>query len=262
MVAILFAFAAAYTAPLRPAAPPLRSPSPRAAFVVPELSANPMSLVAVGFSTSWFLSITSSSFRESELVQKGGKLRSMKIEPPKCRPKALSPEAAAITQTFQRKYSKKDVEYLWSALNECYGSSELALQAAKDNPQMLNPAYSFPNTMLESKKVLRNVLSAEEALEVMVLNPAVLQCGPTLEPLGAAEIRAVAQLRNAGNAMILPQLRPVALGAFLLLVAATVLLSGSENAEVLAVLDVVKPLLGTLLASSFIFTAYAAARSS
>ena len=62
-----------------------------------------MSLVAIGFSTSWFLSITSSSFRESELVQKGGKLRSMKIEPPKCRPKALSPEAAAITQTFQRK---------------------------------------------------------------------------------------------------------------------------------------------------------------
>ena len=56
--------------------------------------------------------------------------------------------------------------------------------------------------------------------------------------------------------------RPVALGAFLLLVAATVLLSGSENAEVLAVLDVVKPVLGTLLASSFIFTAYAAARSS
>ena len=37
-------------------------------------------------------------------------------------------------------------------------------------------------------------MGSDEALEVMLENPAVLQCGPSLEALGADEIRAFAAL--------------------------------------------------------------------
>jgi hypothetical protein len=39
----------------------------------------------------------------------------------------------------------------------------------------MNPAYTFPNTVLESKRVLRSMMSEEESLDVMSRNPAVLQ---------------------------------------------------------------------------------------
>ena len=51
------------------------------------------------------------------------------------------------------------------------------------------------------------MMSEEEALEVMLLNPAVLQCGPSLDLLGASEIRNFARLRSAGNALVPPQAR-------------------------------------------------------
>ena len=31
---------------------------------------------------------------------------------------------------------------------------------------MVNPSYSFPNTMLESKRVLRSMMDEDEALQV------------------------------------------------------------------------------------------------
>jgi len=53
--------------------------------------------------------------------------------------------------------------------------------------------------MLESKRVLLDVMSEAEALEVMLANPAVLQCGPSLEALGPSEIQAFARLRALGS---------------------------------------------------------------
>lgn len=44
-------------------------------------------------------------------------------------------------------------------------------------PQILNPFYSFCNTLLASKGVLFEMMGKEGALEVMLKNPAVLQCG-------------------------------------------------------------------------------------
>ena len=43
-----------------------------------------------------------------------------------------------------------------------YGSQQLAEQAARDNPQILNPSYSFCNTMLASADVLNNMMTKEE----------------------------------------------------------------------------------------------------
>ena len=62
-------------------------------------------------------------------------------------------------------------------------------QAVLENPQILNPSYSFCNTMLASKDVLFTMLGKEDALDVMLKNPAVLQCGPSLDTLGPDEIK-------------------------------------------------------------------------
>ncbi len=44
-------------------------------------------------------------------------------------------------------------------------------------PPDTQPFYSFCNTLLASKGVLFEMMGKEEALEVMLKNPAVLQCG-------------------------------------------------------------------------------------
>mmetsp|Transcript_46749 Transcript_46749/g.77407 ORF Transcript_46749/g.77407 Transcript_46749/m.77407 type:complete len:284 (+) Transcript_46749:38-889(+) len=201
--------------------------------------------------------------RNSDLVQKGGgKMRSLKKEPPKVKGVRLTPEVSALTQTFKKEYAPRDLEVLWGALIKCYGSKELALQAVQSNPQIINPSYSFCNTMLESKRVLEGVMTAEEALEVMQLNPAVLQCGPSLDVLGAAEIKGIARLRSLGNTLVPQQLRGAAVG-FLL---ASVLLAIGANVidysvETEALLTVLKPVLGGVLGFTFLFALYGAANS-
>jgi hypothetical protein len=87
-------------------------------------------------------------------------------------------------------------------------------------------------------------------------------CGsPTLDPLGASEIKAIAQLRSVGNALLIPSLRGPAVGALVGAVALVVLTSGvSDDSAIATVRDALRPLLGTVLAGSFLFTAYAAAR--
>ena len=96
----------------------------------------------------------------------------------------------------------------------------------------------------------------------MCLNPAVLQCGPTLDPLSAAEIKTFAWVRSIGNVAFPPLLRGPVVAAFAASIVFTVLTSGTDVPELVAVRDVLRPALGTILAGSFIFTAYAAAKSS
>ena len=43
------------------------------------------------------------------------------------------------------------------------------------------------------------MMGKEEAVEVMCLNPAVLQCGPSLDTLGPDEIKGFANLRSFFN---------------------------------------------------------------
>ena len=115
---------------------------------------------------------------QKSFLGKIGELNSMnkmasvkKGEKPKLRGKRLTPAMLELTGTFKKTYPAKDLEVLWAALLKVYGSAELAEQAARDNPQILNPSYSFCNTMLASADVLVNMMGREEALEVMSKNP-------------------------------------------------------------------------------------------
>lgn len=95
----------------------------------------------------------------------------------------------------------------------------------------------------------------------MLQNPAVLQCGPSLEALGAAEIEAFAKLRAGGNALMPPEARPAALAAVVAAVGLAIAGgTGGESAELDGVLAVLRPALGVVFGSAFLFTAYASAR--
>lgn len=254
-----------HTAYRTPASPP-RSPLPTAAiaFDAIQFSANPISLTIVAFTVAWSAApiIGSTKLREASIIQDGPKFPTTKREAPRIRGARLSKEALAVTEGFQQSYSAKELELLWAALLRCYGSESLALAAVRDNPQMLNPSYSFCNTMLDSAQALRSIMSDAEALEVMKSNPAVLQCGPSLGLLGAGEIKSFAQARRFGNALVPAQARGAAVGAFVTTIAAVILLQASNDPQIQALLTVLRPALGGVLASSFLFSAYAAAKSS
>ena len=101
--------------------------------------------------------------QKSALLQSGATMRVVnKNEKPKVRGARLPPDAVAITEKFKKVYPRKDLELLWGAMLKCYGSQANAILAARSNPQILNPSYSFCNTMLESKRVLLGVLTEEE----------------------------------------------------------------------------------------------------
>lgn len=194
---------------------------------------------------------------KSDLVQKGPGMKRMTREAPKVRGARLPVEATAIASSFQRSYEVKELELLWAALLKCYGSKGAALAAVEENPQVLNPSYSFPNTMLESKRVLRTVMSEAEALEVMTLNPAVLQCGPSLDLFGVDEIKMIAQMRSMGNSMV-----PLVAALVISVGLAIVTSRGDGGApELDALLTVLKPVLGVSLGATFAVAAYGAASS-
>jgi hypothetical protein len=132
-------------------------------------------------------------------INEANKMRVTKKEPPKVRPRKMPKAALELTETFKKDPSRAQLDQLWGAMIACYGTEELALRAATQNTQIINPLYSFTNTMLASRDVLVNMMGKEEALEVMLLTPAVLQCGPSLDTLGPDEIKGFARIRALGN---------------------------------------------------------------
>ena len=198
---------------------------------------------------------------KSDAVQKSGaKMKRVVKESPKCRAQKLTPEALAIADGFKKEYAAKEIEFVWGALVKCYGSKDKALTAVKANEQILNPSYSFPNTILESKRMLRQVMSEEEALEVMTLNPAVLQCGPSLDLFGTDEIKMIAQMRSMGNNMVPAPLRPVLVALLVASIVLTVVAQGSDSQELLTLVDTLKPLLGGGIAVAYGGALYGAAQ--
>ena len=228
--------------------------------------------VAFVFFLPWTFTIVVNNLPEEQrlriqkqaLFQGGAKLKVMKKgQRPMVKGVRLTQEVEAITSTFKKQYERRELELLWGALLKCYGDRELALQACRDNPQVINPSYSFCNTMIESKRALTAVMSADEALEVMRRNPAVLQCGPSLEILGASEIKGFAALRSAGNRLIPAPARGPTVAALVAAVAFTIAASQQGDAappELLPVLEVLRPLLGVVFGSVFAFAAYASGR--
>jgi len=171
----------------------------------------PKAVAAVFFLPALFVVVTNSlpdeqrlKIQKSPMLQGGTKMKSMKTmtkQRPKVKGVRLTPEVLEVTRAFKKEYPAKELESLWGALLKCYGTKERALAAVRANPQIVNPSYSFPNTILESYAQLLKMMSADEALEVMGGNPAVLQCGPSLESLGASEIKSFAKLRSLGGSI-------------------------------------------------------------
>ena len=77
------------------------------------------------------------SFRESvKNLNEMNKQKMVKKEPPKVRGKRLPPDMVEVTTNFKKEYPKKDLELLWGALVNCYGTEALAKQAVLENPQV------------------------------------------------------------------------------------------------------------------------------
>lgn len=157
------------------------------------------------------------------------KAKVIKREAPKVRGVRLPASMIEVTTRFKKEYERKDLELLWGALLKVYGSSALAESAVLANPQILNPSYSFCNTMLASKAVLVDMMGSEDALDVMIKNPAVLQCGPSLDTLGPDEIKGFANIRSLGNKILPESVRLVALTALILVLLFPVV--GTNNPE-------------------------------
>lgn len=181
-------------------------------------------------------------------INTSNKMKMTKIgERPKVRGRKLSKGALEVTKKFKKEYPMKDIEQLWGALLACYGKEDLALQAVQDNYQMLNPSYSFCNTMLVSRDVLVDMMGKEEALEVMCLNPAVLQCGPSLDTLGPDEIKGFANIRSIGKKIPEGAAGP-AIVALIVLICYPLLAVRVPGLEDSALTNIVKPIVGILFA--------------
>lgn len=232
------------------------------------LSANPMAILPVVFAAGWLSTpiIASTSLRDSAFIQNSGKkMKVMAKEKPRLKGVRLTQEVRDIADAnMVKKYNANELEVLWAALLACCdGDAQTAALAVRACPQIINPSYSFCNTMLESKKALLSLMSEEEALEVIGKNPAVLQCGPSLEDVSAAEVKAIAALRAFGTALFPAQaLRWAAVATLATAVFAVIFLQNSDDPTIAAVLDVLRPTLGAILGGSFAFAAYAAVRSS
>jgi hypothetical protein len=107
-------------------------------------------------------------------------------------------ESSRLSQGAAPPPSEAVVAGLWAACITAYGSEELALRAVTQNPTILNPLYTDPPSVIaNSKRALVQVLGGEdEAIEVMLKNPAVLQCGSALTRQQADEIRSFATVRQ------------------------------------------------------------------
>ncbi|EOD25700.1 hypothetical protein EMIHUDRAFT_450349 [Emiliania huxleyi CCMP1516] len=175
-------------------------------------------------------------FAKVKEINEANKMKTVtKGAPPRVRGKRLPADIV-------EEYTRQQLEQLWGALVAAYGSEALAREAVFSNPQIINPSYTFCNTLLLSKDVLFEMMGKEEALDVMLKNPAVLQCGPSLDTLGPDEIKGFANIRGLGNKI--PEsarlgLISFTIGAALFPVIATLL--GFEDAASVAF---AKPLVG------------------
>ena len=77
-------------------------------------------------------------------INEGNKMKVMKKGvKPKVGPKRMPAEVLELTQKFKKQYDSKDLNQLWGAMIACYGTEKLAIQAAYENPQIVNPSVSI-----------------------------------------------------------------------------------------------------------------------
>ena len=89
------------------------------------------------------------------------------------------------------------VDKLWEKLKRLYKSEDAALQAVRQNSQVLMPIYVTPELLQESYDGLLSAMGSEaDALDIMSQNPAVLTCGAAIATETPDEIRKFAKIRK------------------------------------------------------------------
>ena len=154
-----------------------------------------------------------------------------------------------------RPVTEAEILALWQKLIQAFGGDKaLALQCATSNPTVLHPRYTNPSLIMVSKAALVQVMGSEtEARDVMLQNPAILQCGDSLKVQTATQIKQFASFRAAVDRVPQSVSQAVLFGVFALILSNFALVrSGDEAAQLTA--DFVRPLLGTAGASLFIAT--------
>jgi len=124
---------------------------------------------------------------------------------------------AQATSKWLDKYEEREVEALWRAVRKCYPSEEAAIQAVRQNANVVCPLFATPSLIQQTYRILTDVLGKEAAAEVLMLNPSVLTCGDQLRDVSEDEIMRVARARRA-----LDSISSEVLGGGLLLIVAAI----------------------------------------
>ena len=174
----------------------------------------------------FFLGAAPSFFAQNELVWKKERAKAELEEKERQRKEAsglkfglggggLPAEVQAVVAArFKRSYPQKDVLALWTEVKRAYKSEANAVAAVSANPTILNPKYTSPPALVgRSKAALVAVLGEEEAIEVLLKNPALLQCGASLAKQPAGQIKSFAAFRSVVDGLPAAS-PPVVLGAF------------------------------------------------
>lgn len=117
-------------------------------------------------------------------------------------------------------YKPQEIAALWSTAVKVYGSDAAARQAVSQNDQIICPVYATPQLLSQSHASLVGLLGKEEALEIMMKNPAVLTCGAKeLAASDPGEIRSAANARKVLDGITAEGLTVALLAALALFVA-------------------------------------------
>lgn len=108
----------------------------------------------------------------------------------------LPVEVERAVESFSAYHDPKLIDALWVAVRKCYGSEEAAVTAVRRNGQILCPTFASPKLISDSYGGLSDLMGTEEALEIMMKNPAVLTCGDRIRTANPAEIRNFANFRR------------------------------------------------------------------
>lgn len=73
---------------------------------------------------------------------------------------------------------RPEAAILWRELKKIYPTEEAALKAVQKNTAIIMPYMTMPGFIQGSWKVLNEMMSEEEALQVVTANPGVLGCNP------------------------------------------------------------------------------------
>ena len=115
-------------------------------------------------------------------------------------PLPVAIEALLIDESLRE--SRPGVRLLWALLLDVYPSQEAALAAVAKNSAIVLPYLNMPRNIQGSWSVLNDLMSPEEALDVVTKNPGILACNPDgLRDSNAGSIKAAAGVVDVVDAV-------------------------------------------------------------